>query len=46
MDEAMHFGHHDVVTILQEYQNNYKPLAQPDTEKEEQTVQKNLDGLL
>ncbi|XP_072275252.1 glutaminase kidney isoform, mitochondrial [Pyxicephalus adspersus] len=46
MDEAMHFGHHDVVTILQEYQNNYKPMEQTDTEKEEQTVQKNLDGLL
>lgn len=46
MDEAMHFGHHDVVTILQDYQNNYTPLEQPDSEKEEQTVQKNLDGLL
>ncbi|XP_063790152.1 glutaminase kidney isoform, mitochondrial-like isoform X2 [Pseudophryne corroboree] len=46
MDEAMHFGHHDVVKILQEYQNNYKPLDEPNNEKEDQTVQKNLDGLL
>ncbi|XP_069589942.1 glutaminase kidney isoform, mitochondrial isoform X2 [Ranitomeya imitator] len=46
MDEAIHFGHHDVVKILQEYQNNYKPLNQPNNEKSDQTVQKNLDGLL
>ncbi|KAM4698662.1 glutaminase kidney isoform, mitochondrial isoform 1-T1 [Rhinophrynus dorsalis] len=46
MDEAMHFGHHDVVKILQEYQNNYKPLDEPNNGKEEHTVEKNLDGLL
>ncbi|KAG8432804.1 hypothetical protein GDO86_017158 [Hymenochirus boettgeri] len=46
MDEAMHFGHHDVVKILQEYQNNYKPSDEPNGGKEAQTVQKNLDGLL
>ncbi|CAH2306577.1 signal transducer and activator of transcription 1-alpha beta isoform X1 [Pelobates cultripes] len=46
MDEAMHFGHHDVVKLLQEYQNTYKPMEEPNSVKEDQTVQKNLDGLL
>ncbi|XP_056391731.1 glutaminase kidney isoform, mitochondrial-like isoform X3 [Hyla sarda] len=46
MDEAMHFGHHDVVKILQEYQNNYKPLDEPNNGKGDHTVEKNLDGLL
>ncbi|KAG9465032.1 hypothetical protein GDO78_019039 [Eleutherodactylus coqui] len=46
IDEAMHFGHHDVVKILQEYQNNYKPLDEPNNGKGDQTIQKNLDGLL
>ncbi|KAE8580061.1 hypothetical protein XENTR_v10024287 [Xenopus tropicalis] len=45
MDEAMHFGHHDVVKILQEYQNNYKPLDEPNNGND-QTVQTNLDGML
>uniref|UniRef100_A0A8C9W240 glutaminase n=1 Tax=Scleropages formosus TaxID=113540 RepID=A0A8C9W240_SCLFO len=43
MDEAVHFGHHDVVTILQDYHNKYSP-AESTTDKE--TAEKNLDGLL
>ncbi|XP_043931124.1 glutaminase kidney isoform, mitochondrial isoform X1 [Protopterus annectens] len=45
MDEAIHFGHHDVVKILQEYQNNYSP---PDNQNngKHKTEQKNLDGML
>ncbi|XP_078536520.1 glutaminase kidney isoform, mitochondrial isoform X1 [Lissotriton helveticus] len=46
LDEARHFGHHDVVKILQEYQNNYTPLEEPSNGKEDDTVHKNLDGLL
>ncbi|KAJ8282652.1 hypothetical protein COCON_G00051710 [Conger conger] len=43
MDEAVHFGHHDVVTILQDYHNKYSPAESPsDTE----TAEKNLDSLL
>ncbi|XP_023670591.1 glutaminase kidney isoform, mitochondrial-like isoform X1 [Paramormyrops kingsleyae] len=43
MDEAVHFGHHDVVTILQDYQNKYSP-QEGTTDKE--SAQKNLDGML
>lgn len=43
MDEAVHFGHHDVVTILRDYHTQYSPQA-PATDK--QTVEKNLDGML
>ncbi|ERE85769.1 glutaminase kidney isoform [Cricetulus griseus] len=46
MDEALHFGHHDVFKILQEYQVQYTPQGDPDNGKESQTVHKNLDGLL
>ncbi|XP_012503375.1 PREDICTED: glutaminase kidney isoform, mitochondrial [Propithecus coquereli] len=46
MDEALHFGHHDVVKILQEYQVQYTPQGDSDNGKENQTVHKNLDGLL
>ncbi|XP_036110735.1 glutaminase kidney isoform, mitochondrial isoform X1 [Molossus molossus] len=46
MDEALHFGHHDVFKILQEYQVQYTPQGDSDEGKENQTVQKNLDGLL
>lgn len=46
MDEALHFGHHDVFKILQEYQVQYTPQGDPDNGKETQTVHKNLDGLL
>ncbi|MEQ2184391.1 hypothetical protein GOODEAATRI_007505 [Goodea atripinnis] len=43
MDEAVHFGHHDVVTILRDYHNQYSP---QDSEAEKQSAEKNLDGLL
>ncbi|XP_044283075.1 glutaminase kidney isoform, mitochondrial isoform X2 [Varanus komodoensis] len=46
MDEALHFGHHDVFKILQEYQVQYTPPEDSTNGKENQTVQKNLDGLL
>lgn len=46
MDEALHFGHHDVFKILQEYQVQYTPQGDSDDGKENQTVHKNLDGLL
>ncbi|XP_025758603.1 glutaminase kidney isoform, mitochondrial isoform X2 [Oreochromis niloticus] len=42
MDEAVHFGHHDVVTILRDYHNQY-------THQEGSTAKKNeenLDGML
>ncbi|XP_055074703.1 glutaminase a isoform X2 [Misgurnus anguillicaudatus] len=45
MDEAVHFGHHDVVTILQDYHTTYSPKdITADGEKE--TAEKNLDGML
>uniref|UniRef100_A0A674CBB6 glutaminase n=1 Tax=Salmo trutta TaxID=8032 RepID=A0A674CBB6_SALTR len=44
MEEALHFGHHDVVTILQDYQNKYNPQEIPKKVKE--TTENNLDGLL
>lgn len=31
MDEALHFGHHDVFKILQEYQVQYTPQGMPTT---------------
>ncbi|KAJ8246648.1 hypothetical protein GJAV_G00253880 [Gymnothorax javanicus] len=43
MDEAVHFGHHDVVTILQDYHNKYSP---QDSSNPEDTAEKNLDSLL
>ncbi|XP_036600112.1 glutaminase kidney isoform, mitochondrial isoform X1 [Trichosurus vulpecula] len=46
MDEALHFGHHDVFKILQEYQVQYTPPGDSNDGKENQTVHKNLDGLL
>ncbi|KAK6484998.1 glutaminase kidney isoform [Huso huso] len=46
MDEAIHFGHHDVVTILQDYHNKYNPQDNPNNGKEIQTAEKNLDGML
>ena len=44
MDEAVHFGHHDVVTILKDYHTKYSPQEVADKDKE--TAEKNLDGLL
>uniref|UniRef100_A0A803Y051 glutaminase n=1 Tax=Meleagris gallopavo TaxID=9103 RepID=A0A803Y051_MELGA len=46
MDEALHFGHHDVFKILQEYQVQYTPTEDSNNGKENRTVHKNLDGLL
>lgn len=43
MDEAVHFGHHDVVTILRDYHTQYSP---QDQATEKQDVEKNLDGML
>uniref|UniRef100_A0A667XZM9 glutaminase n=1 Tax=Myripristis murdjan TaxID=586833 RepID=A0A667XZM9_9TELE len=42
MDEAVHFGHHDVVTILRDYHTQYSPQASGPKENAEQ----NLDGML
>ncbi|XP_048095084.1 glutaminase kidney isoform, mitochondrial isoform X3 [Alosa alosa] len=43
MDEAVHFGHHDVVTILQEHHNKYSPQSKEPTKD---SGESNLDGLL
>uniref|UniRef100_A0A7N9B137 glutaminase n=1 Tax=Mastacembelus armatus TaxID=205130 RepID=A0A7N9B137_9TELE len=43
MDEAVHFGHHDVVTILRDYHNKYSP---QDSTPDKQDAEKNLDGML
>uniref|UniRef100_A0A8C2L6F1 glutaminase n=1 Tax=Cyprinus carpio TaxID=7962 RepID=A0A8C2L6F1_CYPCA len=45
MDEAIHFGHHDVVTILQDYHNTYSP-KETTTNSDKETAEKNLDGML
>lgn len=42
MDEAVNFGHHDVVTLLQQYLEKYSPPAAP----EDRASGENLDGLL
>lgn len=46
MDEAVHFGHHDVVTILRDYHSQYSPQDTQDSEANKQSAEKNLDGLL
>uniref|UniRef100_A0A673AIK9 glutaminase n=1 Tax=Sphaeramia orbicularis TaxID=375764 RepID=A0A673AIK9_9TELE len=43
MDEAVHFGHHDVVTILRDYHTQYSPV---ETTTDKQSAEKNLDGML
>uniref|UniRef100_A0AAQ5Y683 glutaminase n=1 Tax=Amphiprion ocellaris TaxID=80972 RepID=A0AAQ5Y683_AMPOC len=43
MDEAVQFGHHDVVTILQNYQDKYSPHAAAD---DKESAEKSLDSLL
>uniref|UniRef100_A0A8D0CJM0 glutaminase n=1 Tax=Scleropages formosus TaxID=113540 RepID=A0A8D0CJM0_SCLFO len=43
MDEAVHFGHHDVVTLLKDYQSKYSP---PESGADSETAQKNFDGML
>uniref|UniRef100_A0A9J8CRP2 glutaminase n=1 Tax=Cyprinus carpio carpio TaxID=630221 RepID=A0A9J8CRP2_CYPCA len=45
MDEAIHFGHHDVVTILQDYHNAYSP-KETTADSDKETAEKNLDGML
>ncbi|XP_043988031.1 glutaminase kidney isoform, mitochondrial isoform X1 [Gambusia affinis] len=42
LDEAVQFGHHDVVAVLQQYQENYNPTDGSDKTSNE----KNLDSLL
>lgn len=44
MEEALHFGHHEVATILKDYHEKYSPQA-GDTNTQE-SAEKNLDGLL
>uniref|UniRef100_A0A673YG08 Uncharacterized protein n=1 Tax=Salmo trutta TaxID=8032 RepID=A0A673YG08_SALTR len=44
MEEALHFGHHGMITILQDYQNKYNPQEAPKKDKE--TAENNLSGLL
>uniref|UniRef100_A0A7N6B385 glutaminase n=1 Tax=Anabas testudineus TaxID=64144 RepID=A0A7N6B385_ANATE len=46
MDEAVHFGHHDVVTILRDYHNQYSPQDTQDSATDKQNAEKNLDGML
>lgn len=43
MDEAVHFGHHDVVTILRDYHTQHSPQESTDDKK---NAEKNLDGML
>ncbi|XP_061579828.1 glutaminase kidney isoform, mitochondrial isoform X2 [Cololabis saira] len=43
MDEAMHFGHHDVVTLLQHWLESYSPPAVPN---DKESTEKSLDSLL
>ncbi|KAI3355909.1 hypothetical protein L3Q82_004456 [Scortum barcoo] len=43
MEEAAHFGHHDVVTILQNYQDKYSPPADADNKE---STEQSLDTLL
>lgn len=43
MDEAVHFGHHDVVTILRDYHNQYSP---QDSGAKKESAENNLDGML
>ncbi|XP_038550833.1 glutaminase kidney isoform, mitochondrial-like [Micropterus salmoides] len=43
IDEAVLFGHHDVVTILQHYNDNYR---QPASAYDKESAQKYLDSLL
>uniref|UniRef100_A0A671V6D8 glutaminase n=1 Tax=Sparus aurata TaxID=8175 RepID=A0A671V6D8_SPAAU len=44
MDEAVQFGHHDVVTILQEHHDHFTPAVTDD--KDKQSAEQSLDSLL
>lgn len=48
MDEAVHFGHHEVATILQQYQEKYIPPASADVAgaDNKESSEKSLDSLL
>uniref|UniRef100_A0A8C9YN01 glutaminase n=1 Tax=Sander lucioperca TaxID=283035 RepID=A0A8C9YN01_SANLU len=43
IEEAVHFGHHDVVTILQKHNEKYSPPAGADNKE---SAEKSLDSLL
>uniref|UniRef100_A0A3Q0RCZ1 glutaminase n=1 Tax=Amphilophus citrinellus TaxID=61819 RepID=A0A3Q0RCZ1_AMPCI len=43
MDEAVHFGHHDVVTMLQHHHEKYRP---PPGDEHKTSPEKSLDSLL
>uniref|UniRef100_A0A672R6B4 glutaminase n=1 Tax=Sinocyclocheilus grahami TaxID=75366 RepID=A0A672R6B4_SINGR len=44
IDEATHFGHHEVLALLQEYYSKYNPLVKAGADKE--STEKHLDGML
>ncbi|KAM9486337.1 glutaminase kidney isoform, mitochondrial-like isoform 3-T3 [Clarias gariepinus] len=44
LDEATHFGHHEVVTLLQDFHNKYTPVEKSSADTE--NAAKNLDGML
>uniref|UniRef100_A0A4W4HEK4 glutaminase n=1 Tax=Electrophorus electricus TaxID=8005 RepID=A0A4W4HEK4_ELEEL len=44
LDEARHFGHHEVVALLEGYLNKYSPSEKTAADKEK--AAKNLDGML
>ncbi|XP_072117766.1 glutaminase kidney isoform, mitochondrial-like isoform X3 [Mobula birostris] len=44
VDEAIHFGHHDIVTILQDYQNQYIPSENSNNGKEKHSKE-NIDSM-
>ncbi|XP_059356432.1 glutaminase kidney isoform, mitochondrial-like isoform X3 [Carassius carassius] len=52
IDEAKHFGHHEVLALLEEYNSKYnQPVTdadkeQPVTDKDKESTEKNLDGML
>lgn len=53
MDEAVHFGHHEVATILQQYEGKYTPppcpagaAAAAGGADGKESTEKNLDSLL
>uniref|UniRef100_A0A8C1VYK2 glutaminase n=1 Tax=Cyprinus carpio TaxID=7962 RepID=A0A8C1VYK2_CYPCA len=44
IDEATHFGHHEVLALLQEYSGKHNPPVHADADK--QSTEKHLDGML
>ncbi|XP_078260246.1 glutaminase kidney isoform, mitochondrial-like isoform X1 [Rhinoraja longicauda] len=45
VDEAIHFGHHDIVTILQDYQNQYIPSEDSNNGKKKHSKE-NIDSMV